>query len=151
MTMRDRPYLLFFYLTVGAFVVAHIGFEIFARLWVERNTTWEAVSETLYYSAIQPVGTVMLLAPFVLLGWMAGSLAWKQTFKGGTVLFVAGAVVLGLIYFGGHIGAEQAMQNRKWTAAALSIGLLPFQSIPVLFVILVIRLLMGRKRDDKEN
>lgn len=150
MSMRDRPYLLFFCLAVGTFAVAHVGFEIFARLWVGRNTAWEAVCETLYYSATQPTGTAMLLAPFVLLGWMAGSLAKKQTLKNGTVLFVAGAVVFGLMYFSGHMGAQQAMQSRKWTVAALSVGLLPLQSIPVLFVILVIRLLSGRKHNDNE-
>ena len=81
---------------------------------------------------------------------MAGSLAKKQTLKNGTVLFVAGAVVFGLMYFSGHMGAQQAMQSRKWTVAALSVGLLPLQSIPVLFVILVIRLLSGRKHNDNE-
>jgi len=68
MRLRDRPYVLFSILAVGAFVVAHIGFEVFARLWVGRNNIGEAVSETLYYSATQLVGTVMLLAPFALLG-----------------------------------------------------------------------------------
>ncbi len=150
MSLRDRPYLLFFCLAAGAFVVAHVGFEVFARLWVGRNTALEAVNETLYYSATQPLGTVMLLTPFVLLGWMAGSLAAKRTLKSGMILFVAGAIVLGLMYLRGHLGAEQAMQNHKWTAAALSVGLLPFLSMPVLFVIFVIRLLVGQKRNDKE-
>jgi TRAP-type C4-dicarboxylate transport system permease small subunit len=70
----------------------------------------------------------------------------KRTLKSGAVLFVTGAVVLGLIYLAGHIGAEQAMQQRKWTAAALSVGLIPFYSTPVLFVMLFIRVLAGRKR-----
>jgi hypothetical protein len=146
MSLRDRPYLLFLYLGLGSFVVAHIGFEIFARLWVERRPAWEAVRQSLYYAAIQPVGTASLLLPFLLLGWMAASLAKKRTLKSGAVLFVTGAVVLGLIYLAGHIGAEQAMKQRKWTAAALSVGLIPFYSTPVLFVMLFIRVLAGRKR-----
>jgi hypothetical protein len=148
--MRDRSHILFFCLAVGVFVVAHIGFEIIARLWIGHSAAWEAVSETLYYAAIQPLGTVMLLAPFVLLGWMAGSLAKKQTMKRGNFLFVGGVVPLSLIYLRGHIGAEQAMQLHQWTAAAVSIGLIPFQSIPVLAVVLVTRLLLGRKPDEKE-
>lgn len=131
-------------------MIAHVGSEVFARLWVGRNTALEAVSEASYYAATQPLGTATLLAPFVLLAWMTGSLAAKKTLKSGMVLFSAGAVAISLLYFGGHMGAEQAMQHRKWTAAALSVGLLPFQSIPVLLVILVIRLLVGRKRSEKE-
>lgn len=150
MNLRDRPYVLFFGLAVVMFFVAHICFEVFARLSIRQSDFVEAVSETFYYSTIQPVGTIMLLAPFALLGWMAASLTRKKTLKQGAILFSIGAVVLSLMYFVGHMGAEQAMLNRKWTAAALSVGLLPFQSIPVLFGILVVRLLMGRKPRDKE-
>jgi MFS family permease len=146
MHLRNRPYLTFLALAIGAFAFADIGFEIFARVWIDRNTIGKATSETLYYWATQPTGTAMLLAPFLLLGWMAASLARKRTFNRGLLLFGIGVVALGALYFVGHIGAEQAMHDRKWTAAALSVGLLPFQSIPVLFLALVTRLLMGRRQ-----
>jgi hypothetical protein len=149
MHSRKRPYSTFLALAVGAFAIADIGFEILARLWIGRNTLGEATSETLYYLATQPIGTAMLLAPFLLLGWIAASLAKKRTFERGLLLFGTGVVALGALYFVGHIGAEQAMQNGKWTAAALSVGLLPFQSIPVLLVALVARLLLGRRQ--REN
>lgn len=150
-SIRGRPQVSFFCLALGLFSVAHIGFEAFARTWVGRSTAWEAVLETLYYTATQPVGTLMLLAPFVTLGWLAGSLAKQRTVASGMGLFIGGAVVLCLIYFHGHLGAEQAMQQRKWTVAAIAVGLLPFKSIPVLTTTLVLRLLIGRALVDKED
>jgi hypothetical protein len=151
MKLRSRPYLLFNCLAIAVFAVADIGCEIVARLSFGRNSIGEALSETLYYSATQPISTVMLLAPFALLGWMAASLATKKTLGLGIILFVAGAAFLGTMYFYGHIEAEQAMQDHKWTAATLSVGLLPFKSIPVLVVILIARLLLGRKGSSNER
>jgi len=75
MNLRERPYLLFNCLAVSTFVISHIGFETIARLSVGQNSVGEAASKTLYYSATQPIGTFMLLAPFALLGWMAAALA----------------------------------------------------------------------------
>ena len=145
MTFLERPYRLFACLAVAAFAVAHVGSEVFVRLWIGRDGVGQAIGETLYYAATQPLGTAMLLVPFALLGWMAASLARKKALRSGMVLFAAGSAVLGLIYFWGHIVAQQAMQDRMWTAAALSVGLLPFESVPVLAVAFVARLLMGRK------
>lgn len=150
MPFRHRPYMLFLGLAVAMFVVAHVGFEVYARLLVGRNGLSEALHETLYYSAIQPIGSMMLLAPFLFLGWMAASLAKKKTMKVGMLLFAVGVTILTVMYFKGHIGAQQAMLAHKWTAAALSVGLLPFQSIPVLFIMLVVYLLMARKRNGNE-
>jgi hypothetical protein len=150
MNVRDRPYFLFFCFAVGAYVVADIGFSVVASIWVAQDPIGEALKKAIYYAATQPIGSLMLLAPFALLGWMAASLAAKKTLGAGLLLFAAGVTALGLMYFWGHIGAEQAMQNRKWTSAALAVGLLPFQSVPILFVILIVRLLAGRKRHDEE-
>jgi hypothetical protein len=146
MDLRSRPYATFFALGIGAFAVADVGFEVFARVWIGRTSLGQAISETLYYLAIQPVGAAMLLAPFLLLAWMAASLARKRTFERGLLLFGISVVILAALYFAGHIGSEQAMQNRRWTAAALSVGLLPFKSIPLLVLALIGRLLLGRER-----
>jgi len=145
MNYRGRPFSTFFALAVGAFFTANVCSEVLARLWVGGSSLGHAVSETLYYLTVQPVGTLMLIAPFFLLAWMAASLARKRTFERGLLLFGIAALALTVLYVFGHVGAEQALKHRKWTAAALSVGLLPFQSIPVLVLALIARLLLGRK------
>lgn len=151
MSLRDRPYLLFLCIAAGVFAATDIGFGIVARVSVGRSDVWPAAIETLFSAATQPVGTAMLFAPFALLAWVSASLARTQTLEQGLQLFAGGAIVLAVMYFNGYMEYEQAMQVRKWTAAALSVGLLPFKSIPVLLVALVVRLLLGKKRDDKEE
>jgi hypothetical protein len=41
-------------------------------------------------------------------------------------MFALSLFTLSYFYFGGFHAAEQAMVDERWTAAALSIGLLPF-------------------------
>ena len=41
---------------------------------------------------------------------------------------------LGALYLAGYWAAQQALLAQKWTAAALSVGLLPFKSILVLLL-----------------
>ena len=148
MNLREQPYRLFAVLTIALFLLINFGFEVFARLWFGRNILLEAVGETFYYSFAQPFGSLFLLVPIALLGWMSASLSVKKTLKCGLILFCAGAIALGLIYFWGHMGSQLAMQKHKWTASALSVGMVPFKSIPVLIVCLIARLIMGRNAKD---
>jgi hypothetical protein len=148
MNLRDRPHLLFACLAAAVFAVADIGFAIFARLTVGQSSFGAAVSETLHYFATQPIGTLMLFAPFALLGWMTAALAARKAVGLALLWFTVGATILGWMYFGGFIDAEQALQDEKWTASALSVGLLPFRSIPVLVVIWFACMLSGRSSDE---
>ncbi len=143
--LREQPYRLFAVLTIASFLLINFGFEVIARLWFGRNMLLAAVAETFYYSFAQPLGSLFLLAPIALLGWMSASLSVKKTMKLGLILFCAGAIALGLIYFRGHMGSQYAMQKHKWTASALLVGLIPFKSIPVLIVCLIARLFLVRK------
>lgn len=145
MNHRSRPLLTFFALAVCMFLVAHPGSEILARMWIGGRPADQAVRDTLHYLAIQPVGGLMLLAPFLLLAWMAASLAKVRTFASGLVLLAITASALTVLYVFGHVQSEQALNSRQWTAAALSVGLLPFQSIPVLLLALLARLRLGRR------
>jgi hypothetical protein len=151
MDLRQQPYRLFALLTIASFLVIDLGFEVFARLWFGRNLLLDAVGETLYYLISQPIGSLLLLAPVALLGWMSASLSIKKTSKLGMILFCLGLIALGLIYFWGHMGSQFAIQNHKWTASALSIGLVPYKSIPVLIVCLIARLFMGRRAKDTKE
>ena len=150
MNMRDRPYLLFSCLAASTFVVADIGFAIYASLTIGQKSFGAAVSEMLHYSAMQPIGILFLFSPFALLGWMTAALAVRRSLGLALLWFGVGAAILGLMYFWGFIEAEQALQDQKWTASALSVGLLPFRSVPVLVVIWIACMLSGRKSHEWE-
>src|SRR5690348_15572165 len=123
MNHRGRPILTFLALAVGVFLAADVGAEILARVWVGGRPPGPAAREAFHSLAAQPVGELMLLAPFLLLAWMAASLARARTFASGLLLFGIAASALAVLYVLGHVGAEQALNSRKWTAAALSVGL----------------------------
>ena len=93
-----------------------------------------AASDSAYYMAVQPIGTLMLLGPFVAMAGLSAEVAKTSGRVGAAVFFCVLAAVLGWMYFSGYWGAQIALGQKKWTAAALSVGLLPFMSVPVLLV-----------------
>ena len=150
MALRNRPYLLFLAAAFAAFGVGHIVFGVIARVWIGQEDVGQAAREVLDFVMASPLAAAFLLAPFLLLGWIAASLATKQNLTYGTALFGAGAIAVLVLYWLGHVGAQLAMQNRAWTAAALAVGLLPFKSVPILVVAFLAGLLFGKKRHAKE-
>jgi hypothetical protein len=66
--MRKRPFLVFFGLSLALFIVATLGFDLVARISVAQETLFHALSEHLHYAVMQPIGTVLLLVPFLILG-----------------------------------------------------------------------------------
>ena len=151
MPLRDRPYHFLLGLSVALFLVASVGFGVIARVTVGEEAFSYAISQHLYYAAVQPVGTLFLFLPFVFLGWMSASLAKRRSLKHGLMLFLFGGLLLCFLYFDGYRGAQIAVTQHKWTTAALSEGLLPFLSIPVLVVCGVVRLFAGRRKDVAET
>jgi uncharacterized membrane protein (GlpM family) len=99
-----------------------------------------------YTSGSSIIGTLFLYAPFAALALMAASVERKSSRIGGAVFFGFFVCVLGALYFHGFWYFEIAMMARKWTAASLSIGLLPFQSVPVLVVAGGVALLVRKPR-----
>jgi hypothetical protein len=148
MTLRDRPYLAFFAFAALLFLAATLGSDIVARTTVGGEGLGKAITEHAYYAFVQPIGTAMLLAPFLLLGWMSASLAKRKRFDGGLGVFLLGALLLGFIYFIGYQDSQSYMKQRMWTAATLSVGLLPFKSVPLLLICLGFRWLVARKKDE---
>lgn len=148
MTYRDHPYRTFIVLAIVPFILATLGSDVVARSGVYGESIGTAISEHLHYAAIQPMGTAMLLAPFLVLAWMAASLAKRKNFDSGLGVFLLGAVLLGFTYFSGFQDSQHYMKQRMWTAASLSVGLLPLKSIPVLVICLVVRWLVARRRHE---
>ena len=127
----------YFTLSLIAFFISVILFDINGRLLYRDETFFFALKDCLYYLAVQPVGTVMLLAPYLTLGWVSSRAS--KDIKKGMCYFIPGILSLSYIYYFGYLGASYYMEQQKWTASALSVGLLPFKSI----IVLPIGLLIG--------
>ncbi len=138
MTAILRSRIQFAIATLMSFLVATNGFDVLARMSVGNEPFSKAASESLYFAAVQPIGTVLLLGPFVAVAWLSVYVEAKSNSVSAWLLFVASVGALGWLYFQGYQSAQHAMLQQKWTAAALSVGMLPFMSIPVLLAVVVI-------------
>jgi hypothetical protein len=119
MRTKNRPYVVCFSLGVAFFLVSTLLSDVIARTLVGGEGIGHAISQHVYYAATQPFGTVLLLAPFLLMAWMAASLSGRKTMMQGLVLLCVTCSVLTLIYFLGYQNSQQYMTQRMWTAAAL--------------------------------
>jgi biotin transporter BioY len=115
---------------------------VIARTTIGSEGFGYAISQHAYYAATQPIGTGMLLAPFLLVAWMASSVARRTTQRHGIAFLCITCSVLALMYFLAYQDSQQYMAQRMWTAATLAIGFLAFKSVPVLIVALVIFLIV---------
>lgn len=129
---------------MAVFAVADPGFDLLVRLSVLQSHFTQALGETLHDVAARPVGALLRLVPFLLLGWMAASLARRKTMSHGARLFLLGAAILSLMYFEGHVEADHAMLRQRWDAATFAIGQLPYRSIPILLALLALRFVMAK-------
>ena len=140
-----RRYAVFFAIAIAMFLLIVDGFDILARIRIGGESLTQALSQTAHYSLVQPLGTLLTLAPFAAIAWISGSLAnvsWNRAF----ILMAVCFAVFALLYYGGHMDSQKLMQQRKWTAASLAVGLIPFKSLAVVVAALVVRLLIGRSR-----
>ncbi len=109
-------------------------FDVTARIMIRTQPFTKALNESVYYLVTQPIGTLMLLVPFLIVGWVSAiasrdSKQWK-----GWSYFICGIGVLFYLYFNGQMNASCYIEQKQWTASALSVGLLPFYSIPALII-----------------
>ncbi|HEX7249092.1 MAG TPA: hypothetical protein VF262_01775 [Burkholderiales bacterium] len=139
----------FLALGLTAYALFDPGAAVYARIHVANTAPSEAITHTLYYMAIQPFGTVLLLAPFLCLGWLSSSMAIARGFHAGLIEFAIGTAALGYMYAVGHLGSEASMLNHQWTAASLSVGLLPFESLIVLGPLALVTFGLRRGRSEE--
>jgi len=120
---------LFYTLGLVAFLISVVLFDINWRIEYRDESFIFALRDSLYYLAVQPIGTLMLLAPYLVLGWFSSKESKDSDVKKGLCFFVPGLLALSYIYYYGYLGASYFIEHRQWTASALSVGLLPFKSI----------------------
>ena len=144
MSPRVRTYVTCFGIAVVFFLVSTLVSDVIARTTISAEGFGHAISQHAYYAAAQPVGTGMLLAPFLIVAWMAASVAQRKTIRRGLVFLCVACSILALMYFSAYQNSQHYMAQRMWTAAALSVGLLPFKSVPILIIALIAFLVMRR-------
>ncbi len=134
-------------------LVFTIACEIIMRVAVSKESTASAIAESFGMAFGQPAGLLFVLSPFLVLTAIAFILIArkKHLFAG---LFIGLALpLLSVLYCFGYYGSQVSLREGAWTAAALSVGLLPFLSVPALLLAAVIAALIllcmrfaGRKR-----
>src|SRR5262245_45962717 len=142
--MQSRPYRVCFLLGAGFFLVSTMLSDVIARVTIGDEGVAHAISRHFFYAMSEPIGSGALLAPFMLIAWMAASLARRKTMIQGLALLCIFSTILTIMYFWGYQQSQLYMTKGMWTAAALSVGFLVFKSVPVLVVCLIAFLILRR-------
>ncbi len=127
-----QEYKVFLPTSLLAALVSILLFDVVARMMVRAETFSNAINDSVYYSVTQPIGTIMLLFPFLFVGWISAVVSKDAQQWKGWCYFICGVGVLFYLYFAGQMNASYYIEQKQWTASALSVGLLPFYSIPAL-------------------
>src|SRR5207237_5620178 len=101
MTTPTNRLIGFVALSVLAFVVAVPGFEIHARMRVGGEELTHAVTQTLHYLTVQPIGTLLLIAPFLATAWICASMA-AVSWRGAAVLMAVCVAIFAAMYYNGY-------------------------------------------------
>ena len=116
---------------IGSTTVA----DVIARTSIGGQAFGHALRDHLYWAGVQGVGTILLLAPFVAVAVICAGVERRARTRSAAAIFAVATLTLAYFYFTGHLAAQQLLAEERWTAAALSIGLLPFFiGVPVVLV-----------------
>ena len=149
--MKIRAYLL---IAVAIFIAVVTGSDLIARVTVAGNTLGEAVDEHLRWASLTIVGIILLFAPFGFAALICGAANKRANTRSAAALFFVTLAALAYCYFGGFQASQHAMLDKRWTAATLAIGLLPFfVGLPLLVVVAIVAGLIARfdRRSVAEN
>jgi hypothetical protein len=142
--------LLYLILAVMAFFLATTGSDLFAQMTLDHKSLADALSEHFYWARVELVGTLMLFVPFVLLAAIASCVEKRRSRLAGSAIFGISVLFLIYCYFEGYQASKAAELAHHWTAAALSIGFLPFMALGVVLLTCVVGFLvveLKRKKD----
>ena len=141
----------FLALAAVAFLIATTGSDVFARVTIGGEALSKAFSEHFYWAGVQFTGTLMLLAPF---GFLAVIASWVQERTNAwkaVALFVVPTAYLVYSYFEGYQASQLAMLDKRWTAATMSIGFLPFAAAAVVLLTWLAALFLVRLVKNNAN
>ena len=124
------------------FLVATNGSEILASALQTNTPLLSTVRKSFYYAVFAPLGTLFLALPFFGVGIVSANLAKVVGLFQAKVFFVSSVAALGALYLSGYWSAQQSLLAQKLTAAALSVGFLPFKSIAILLLASIVAALL---------
>ncbi|HWR57801.1 MAG TPA: hypothetical protein VN328_02840 [Thermodesulfovibrionales bacterium] len=134
---------------LAASILSITGFNVYARMKIGAETFDHALSESLYYSGIQMVGTIWLIAPFVVIGLISSVASKKERLLRGWCFFFCGVVPLMAVYLRGYLNEALLLEQKKWTASIFAVAFLPFMGAPILIALGIA--LIAFKAADKMN
>ncbi|HVR90250.1 MAG TPA: hypothetical protein VHG29_04030 [Novosphingobium sp.] len=133
--MNIKAYLL---IALVGFIAAVTGSDLFARMTIAGEGFGFAVAEHLRWASLTIVGLVLLFVPFGGVALICGGANKRAKTRSFAVVFFIAMAILGYFYFEGFQAAQHALLQNKWTAATLSVGLLPFFiGLPLLAVVAI--------------
>jgi hypothetical protein len=138
------PIRLYLIAAVVAFFIATTGSDVFARMMIGGQTLGGAFSEHFHWAGVQLIGTLMLFAPFGFLAVIGSWVEEKTTRWKGLAMFGVPTAYLVYTYFGGYQDSQLFLLEKKWTAATLSVGFLPFHAVPVIVFAWLVGLVLTR-------
>ena len=126
------------------FLAAVTGSDLVARVTIAGNTFGDAIVEHLHWVSLTLVGVVFLFIPFGGAALICGAANKRTKTRSAVTLFIVAMAALAYFYFNGFQASQQAMLDKRWTAAALSIGLLPFfVGLPLLGIVGIVAAVIG--------
>jgi len=126
------------------FFVIDLATDVLARTSIQGQSLELATREHLHYASIQLPGTAFLSLPYVGLAFIGLPVLRRRGAFAGGLFLLCGAALLGGVYGFGYQQSALSMVARHWTAAALTMGMMPILSVPVLLLAFGVRLLATR-------
>lgn len=116
------------YLPVAAivFAAATTGAEVVAGTSIAGETFAGTLRDSLHWSAVEWPGTLVLLAPFVAVAIVCAFVEKRARTRSVLVIFALGMLALLYFYFQNYQVAQRAALKHLWTAATMSVAVLPF-------------------------
>lgn len=114
------------------YLLATTGFDVLVSILQTKKEIIFVLRTSIISSYTHPLSSLFLAIPFLFIGLVASNIAKGIGPPQAKIYFAISNLALGTLYFSGYWSAQKALLANEWTSAALSIGLLPFQSILVL-------------------
>jgi hypothetical protein len=130
--MRTRHVLILFSSAFVISIISTLVYDVSARVSTAGDTVAAAIR--LHFLHIG-LWEMLLFLPFFVVAWMGRALAVKGRPVSAYVLAAVGFAVMSWLYYGGYHASQSALLQEKWTASALSVGLLPFQAAAAICVL----------------
>ncbi|MGZ2412616.1 hypothetical protein ACUXST_002045 [Sphingomonas sp. F9_3S_D5_B_2] len=124
-------------IAVLIFAAATAGADVIARTSLAGQPFAAALHEHLYWARVELVGTVLLFSPFLAVAGVCGLVERRARSRTVLLIFAISMVALLCFYFQGYQAAERAELDHMWTAATLSVGLLPVAGLSVVLAVVV--------------